>query len=455
MAGTESLHTVWCRNRAQSLCSAAAPGRLVTRRGLFLAGPSSRAWALLLAVVLMAGPLAGCLGDDGETDGNEPSLPQDGFKVFLAALGATGPATARLDNVGVAVGDATQFLQTSNETFDLADLSDSGQALLVAAEEGVSGTVTNTVLVFAYLDVGTENLTNARLEVPFEYPADEEVEVTVTLDVNATAAAGAPRLANLVADRGTERIAQVTGAELGLDEREELPPLPKPRVVARAAGGNDTAPSFEVNAPIAFSFELPGVAPGDIREVFWTFSDGTTTTGLEVEHTFRQAGPATASVVVEAARGQQTRNGTALDIYWTTSGEGNIAIGSGGADAVEGRDFKLEPLDVPGPLTAISVRVTSGPSGNLCEGPLGCAPSNLFIELMDPEGNSLGANTTDADVKYVNVTQALPGGEFVLKVSGDEGAAVGYRFFAEAHYIGLCPGAGNATAAEGNSTSCV
>ncbi|MDX1611104.1 MAG: PKD domain-containing protein, partial [Candidatus Thermoplasmatota archaeon] len=285
---------------------------------LSLAGnDNALAPVLLLALALATAGMAGCIGnDDDETPGPEA------FRVFLAATGTSQPATANVSSIGVLRADtgATQFIQMQANAIDLADLATSGQARLAAASTDINTSVTQTVVKIQRLTIGDETLNDLRLEVPLTYQAGPGTEATVTLDLDATAENGELTLAHLVIEKGSGTLASITAAELAASQREQIVPLAQPTIEARAMESNDPAPSFHVNDPSRFEVDIRENESAKVREVFWSFSDGSTTSGRNVTHTFRQAGPASASVIVEGTRGQQARTNLTLDIYFTTEG---------------------------------------------------------------------------------------------------------------------------------------
>ncbi|MDX1611197.1 MAG: hypothetical protein R3185_02425, partial [Candidatus Thermoplasmatota archaeon] len=87
------------------------------------------------------------------------------------------------------------------------------------------------------------------------------------------------------------------------------------------------------------------------------------------------------------------------------------------------------------PFTNLSLRFQQGSSAGQDD-----APGNLLIELYDPEGTLVAENATSERVKFLNLTATedpLAGGEWVLRVKGDQGVAIGYSFDVEVHYLGL------------------
>ncbi len=395
--------------------------------------------------LLLAGSLAGCIGDD-DSGGDTPA--EDTFRVFLAASGTASQASATVDNIAVALTETqgTQFIDTETSEFDLASLASSEQALLAASSADLNASVSETIVVFQALEVGNRSLSDVRLAVPLNYTAGPSTEVTVTLDLEKIQATGEPALDNMIVERGGQVTTSVTGQELEGPSRQEIPELAEPTIEATAAEGNDTAPSFGVNVDIDFTIDIDQREGAEVREVFWRFSDGTTTAGVEVTHAFRSAGLHNVTAIVEGSRGQQAFASGAVDIYWTTEGEGNIGLGTGGAGLLEGRDVKNHTLKIPGPFSNLSLRFEASDSGGVSG-----APSNVHIELYEPEGELLASNTTSSKVKYINNTTSgedpFPNGSWELRVKGDQGAAVGYSYQMEVHYLRLlCGVAGNATA---------
>lgn len=399
----------------------------------------------LAIVLLVATSLAGCIGDD-TTDGETST--EDTFSVFLAASGTASEATATVEGVAVTLADTqgNQFLGLDTETFDLAELASSEQALLAATSTDLDTNATTTIVVFESLEVGNRSLTDTRLEVPLDYTAGPGTEVTVTLDLDEIQNTGQPALDHLIVERDGQTVDSITGSELEEDPRQQVPELAQPTIVATAAEGNDTAPSFGVNVDIDFSIDIEETQDAQVREVFWQFSDGTTTAGEEVTHAFRTAGLHNVTAIVEGNRGQQAFDTATVDVYWTTEGDGNIGVGTGGSGLLDGRDVKNHTLEIPGPFADLSLRFEASDSGGL-DG----APSNLHIELYDPDSDLLAENTTDSKVKFINNTTSggdpFSNGTWELRVKGDSGAAVGYSYDMEVHYLRLVCGIdGNVTA---------
>lgn len=404
----------------------------------------------LAIVLLVATSLAGCIGDD-TTDGETSN--EDTFSVFLAASGTASEATATVEGVAVTLADTqgTQFLDLDTEAFDLAELASSEQALLAATSTDLDTNVTETIVVFERLEVGNRTLTDTRMEVPLAYIASPGTEVTVTLDLDKIQDTGQPALDHLIVERDGQTQESVTGSELEGSPVQEVPELAEPTIVATAAEGNDTAPSFGVNVEVDFTIDIEETQDAQVREVFWQFSDGTTTAGEEITHAFRTAGLHNVTAIVEGNRGQQAFTQASVDVYWTTEGEGNIGLGTGGSGLLEGRDVKNHSLKVPGPFANLSLRFEASDSGGL-DG----APSNLHIELYDPARELFAENTTDSRIKYINNTTTgedpFPNGTWELRVKGDSGAAVGYSYLLEVHYLRLVCGLdGNVTAPVGTT----
>lgn len=393
---------------------------------------------ILFAILLLpAASLAGCIGDDAD-DG---PAPEDSFQVFLAASGEASPASATVEGIAVKLADTqgTQFLTLDTTTFDLASLASSEQALLAAVSTDVDAEVLETIVVFERLEVGNRSITDARLTVPLNYSASPGTEATVTLDLDEVQASGQPALAHLIVERDGSTVASITGSQLDDVPRQEIPELATPTLVATAAEGNDTAPSFGVNVDISLTVDIEEREGAEVREVFWRFSDGTTTAGEEITHAFRSAGLHNVTAIVEGTRGQQVTASGSLDIYWTTSGEGNIGLGTGGAGLIEGRDVKNHTLKIPGPFANLTLAFEASSSGGV-EG----APGNVHIELYDPAGELAAENKTDDRVKFINLTTTgedpFTNGTWELKVKGDQGAAVGYDYDLEVHYLRLICG---------------
>ncbi len=413
---------------------------------------SKRSVTWLFALALLTVPLAGCLDSDDSDD--DPGAPgPEGFKVFLAALGdAPGNATATVTGAEVTMNatNGAEILNVHAGTLDLAELSSSGQAILVASKGSVDGEVRETTLRFANFSAGNGTLGSATLSIPTTYDAGEDVEVTVTLDLEASADEGDVRFDNLVAERDGTRIHSITRTELEASGqgREELPPLPTPLIGMSAAEehSNDTAPSFHVNDAIQFAATLPEGTDATVREVFWSFGDGTTKTGQATEHTFRAPGLYLVQAILEGERGRQVRANTTVDIYVTFEDEGNVGVGTMGSgvlgDDAGNRDVKDHPFELTQNITNLTLFLVDSPSGGICApdetGSSDCAPGNVFVELYDPNGELLGEDRSDQDRKYINVTGLMDAGTWTVRVKGDEGAAVGYRFDIEAHFLGLC-----------------
>lgn len=393
-------------------------------------------WTLVIVATLLAAGTAGCIGDsDDDTD----PASIEGFKLFLAASG-TEDATARLSSVTVDLnGSGSRSLTSQNPLVDLGELARQDQAQLVANGSGIAGMVDRTIVSFDYLTVGSTNLTGAELSVPVQYPVGPRVEATVTLDLAATVEREEATLDNLVVERNGTRLKAITRSDLEGPDREEIPTLHKPAIRATSAT-NDTAPSFVVNSDVNFTYLLPP-SNATVENVFWSFGDGTTTTGPRVTHAYRSPGFYLVRVILEGQQGQQATANTTIDAYFRTEGEGNVGVGSTGLGAVEGRDTKNHTIDIPGNFTNLTVRLEQSPSGGLCQGGE-CAPSNVHVEIRNPQGELLARNASDADVKWMNVSGLMDGGSWELRVKGDQGAAVGYSFRIEAHYLGLCASAG-------------
>lgn len=396
--------------------------------------PSTGFGALFLVTLLIATSFTGCIGND---DGSEEA----GFKLFVAAVGDADPASAGIGAIRVSLegGDATQQLTTQRSNVDLATLASNGTAVLVANGAGLNGTAQETIINLDYVSVGSTNETGVRVALDESYPVGEGIEATLTLDLDATADAGEARLHSYVVDQGSERLLEQTGSDLprsgsGTDTTT-IPPLPSPRIIA-TSGTNDTAPSFVVNSDINFTYTLPP-SEASVRQSFWSFGDDQTDTGEAVTHAYREPGLYRVRAILEGEQGQQSTGNGTIDAYLTIEGEGNVGVGTGGLGAIEGRDTKEHAFEIPGSFTSISVQTNQSPSGGLCqEGQ--CAPSNVQFELYDPKGQLLAENSSDNEVKWLNVTGLLEGGEWTLRVKGDQGAAVGYSYEVEAHYLGLC-----------------
>lgn len=413
--------------------------------------PRLPAWFAI--VLLLATSLAGCIGDDT----SDEETADDAFSVFLAASGTASEATATVEGLAVTLADTqgTQFLNLDTEAFDLAQLASSEQALLAATSTDLDADVTETIVVFKSLEVGDVTISDTRLAVPLNYTAGPGTEATLTLDLDEIQETDQPALDHLIIERNGTTQASITGGELGEAPREQVPELAQPTIVATAAEGNDTAPSFGVNVDIDFSIDIEETQDAQVREVFWQFSDGTTTAGEEITHAFRTAGLHNVTAIVEGNRGQQAFDTATVDVYWTTEGEGNIGVGTGGAGLLDGRDVKNHTLKIPGPFTDVSLRFEASDSGGV-EG----APSNLHIELYDPDGELLADNTTDSKIKFINTTTSgqdpFPNGTWELRVKGDSGAAVGYSYDVEVHYLRLVCGVdGTVTAPVGTTVDAV
>lgn len=406
-------------------------GRALARRvtPLSPATPGAKL-AILLVPLLLTAPFTGCIGDDASND-------QARFRVFLSAVGSPSPATARLADVGVTLeaSNTTRFLDLTKQTVDLASLADSGKAVLVAEGRELNGTATRTLVRFDSLVLGERNLTQPRLELPVTHPVGPQVEVTITLDLNASAAAEAPRVASVVVERAGTELKAVAGSQIHEPEREPVPELPSPTIVA-TSGSNATAPSFQINTDINFTYELPPTN-ATVRNTFWAFGDDRTATGRNVTHAYRDPGFYLVRAILEGARGQQAMANTTIDAYLRIEGQGNVGVGTAGTGAIEGRDVKNHTFDVPGNFTSITVRLEQSSSGGV-DG----TPSNVHVELYNADDELLARNTSDSRVKWLNVSGLMKGGEWELRVKGDQGAAVGYSYAIEAHYLGLCAKAG-------------
>lgn len=400
--------------------------------------PSGSFGALFLATLLIAASFTGCIGND---DGSEEA----GFKVFIAAVGEVDQASAGVGTIRVSLegSDATQQLTTQRSNVDLVPLASNGTAVLVANGPGLNGTAQETVINLDYVSVGSVNETSVRVSLDEPHPVGESIEATLTVDLEATADAGEARLHSYTVDQGGQRLLEQTGSDLPRSgsgtNTTTIPPLPPPRIIA-TSDTNDTAPSFVVNSDINFTYTLPP-SEASVRQSFWAFGDDRTDTGQAVTHAYREPGLYRVRAILEGEQGQQSTGNATIDAYLTIEGEGNVGIGTGGLGAIEGRDTKNHTFEIPGNFTSISIRTNQSPSGGLCQGDE-CAPSNVHFELYDPNDQLLAENSSDNQVKWLNVSGLLDGGNWTLRVKGDEGAAVGYSFEVEAHYLGLCAEAG-------------
>lgn len=392
----------------------------------------------MLAPVLVTAALTGCIGSE-----EDPEQP-NGFKLFVAASGE-GPATMDIDSIRVDLNGSAQaeFLDVQAGNVDLGDLAANDRALLVASHGELSGTAKSARLSLSWLDLGSENLSATSLELPVSFTVGPEVEATVTLDLDETRSQGTPVAENLVVERSGTRLEAYTARQLNGTDRTEIPPLPTPTITTTADGGNRTGPSFLVNEQINFTYGLSEPTDATIRNVFWAFGDDSTGTGELAQHAYRSPGFYRVTVIVEGEHGQQATANTTLEAYIVRESEGNVH-GSGGLGAIDTRDVKDHTVEIPKSFTSLSFRLEQGPSGGACEDEQTgeCAPSNVHVELYNPSDELLGRNTTDAAVKWINITGLMSGGDWTVRVKGDTGVAIGYNFQLEAHYLGLCEDAG-------------
>lgn len=393
-----------------------------------------KALALLAGAALLLAPTSGCMGLLDEDE--EPRA-----QLFLGATPADGDATARLASASVALnGSENVSFDVEGTTHDLAQLAAEESVELAATAPVVEGKVSELQLVFDQLEVGGTSLAGAQLDVPIEANFTGQTTLTVTLDLDATTEEGEPVLRQAVAEEEGEITDTVTRAEL--EEPEEPPTLATPSIAATADGGNLTAPSFPVNEEISFGYTLPSSNEATVEDAFWSFGDDGTATGEAVQHAYRSAGFYRVTLVLEGASGQQVTAQADVEAYLVQEGEGNVGAGTGGEALVEDRDVSDHDVEMPENFTSVSIRLETTPSGNFCTGndtgEEECAPSNVHVEWLDRDGELVGKNTSDEQVKWINVTGLMDAGTWTLRVKGDQGAAVGYSFEVESHYLGLC-----------------
>lgn len=385
----------------------------------------------ILAVAALSGCLSGLGGEDAD---------DEGARLFIGASSEEETtATAKLDSASLVVDDQAEPLafELRDAEHDLGALSADGTVALAGSGPATAANATEASLTFETLTIDGTEISSSTLTVPASFPVGPEIDVTVTLDLDQSLEQDQPVLDQLVVERGDTVLETVTASDL--EERDPPPEIPPPRIVATADGGNVTGPSFLVNEQVNFTYELTAETEATVANVFWSFGDESTATGPEAENAYRAPGFYQVTVVLEGERGQQTTARTVVDAYLVQDGEGSVSAGTGGEGAVDRRDVQTHSLDMPENFTSVSIELREGPSADLCSDELGdCAPSNLYVEWLDPEGNLIGTNTTEADVKWINVTGLMSSGEWTLRVKGDQGANVGYTFRVESHYLGLC-----------------
>lgn len=373
----------------------------------------------------------GVLGDDD---------PEASLYVGAAETDAAS-ATASLAGASVTLANTSETVAFDLErtSYDLAALAANGTAQLAGSSPEVQGDIRDVTLVFDELVVDGEPVNGTQLSVPMETTVTPTTTLTVTLDLDATAQTGEPTLRQAVAERGGEVVETVTGAEL--EEPEEPPELATPTIVATAEGGNVTGPSFAVNQDINFTYQLPSTNEATVDDVFWSFGDQSTATGPLVEHAYRAPGFYRVTLVLEGEQGQQATATTAIDAYHTEEGDGNVGAGTGGEALIQDRDVREHNVSIAENFTSVNIRVDATPSGGFCadeNDTSSCAPSNVHVEWESPDGTIVAENTTDDQVKWINVTGLMDQGEWTLRVKGDQGAAVGYSYMVKAHFFGLC-----------------
>lgn len=405
---------------------------------------------ILIATVGLSGCLSGLGGEDAD----------QGAQLFLGASSDEDhDATASLAAASLSAdgGAEAVALDVRDAEHDLSQLSADGTVALAATGPATTLNATKVTLTFNAFTIDDTDLSGQSLEVPVTFPADPEVDVTVTLDLDQSLEDEAPVLDQLVVERGDTILESVTASEL--EERDPPPEIPPPTIVATADGGNVTGPSFLVNEQVNVTYQLPTDTEATVENVFWSFGDGSTATGPEASNAYRAPGFYQVTVVVEGERGQQATGRTVVDAYLVEEGEGSVGAGTGGEGAVDRRDVQTHSVDMPENFTSVSIQLREGPSADYCSedeqiqdndtgvnetvpGADECAPSNLHVEWYDPDGTLIGENTTDADRKWINVTGLMASGEWTLQVKGDQGANVGYTFEVETHYLGLCQESG-------------
>lgn len=407
--------------------------------------------AFLVASLLLTAGLAGCIGSDGD---------DAGFRLFVAAVG-DGPASASIEafEPDVATEGQAEALDVDASPVDLGELAANGQAVQVGSVTGINATADGATLRIAWLDVGEHNLTDVSVDLPVSFPVQPGVDATLTIDLDTTREEERLTFQSLVLERGDTRLDEFTRSDLHPEDREEIEPLPTPSIVATADGGNLTGPSFPVNQDINFTYTLPPGENASVRNVFWAFGDDSTAKGAAAQHAYRAPGFYRVTLILEGEQGQQATVSAALDAYFIKEGEGNVGAGTNGTGAVQDRDVKDHTVEIPKNFTNISLRLEQTASGGFCSenttvendtagvnesAPTGghCAPSNVHVELYNANDELLGKNTSEEDVKWINVTGLMAGGPWTVRVKGDQGAAVGYSYHVQAHYFGLCPEAG-------------
>lgn len=402
----------------------------------------------MIAALLLTASFTGCIGflddEDPLPDEEDPSA-----RLFVSAVHENETlSTAVLDSASIAFdGDTAPapFRLTSSDV-DLGELSSNGTAILVGSTNA-TGDVASITVQFDDVTVDGASFTDQRVTVPVAFPLEEEagIDVTLTLDLETTLEQEEAAFANLVVHDGDERIETVTRADL--EPREEPPELPRPTIHAIGPDGNNTGPSFETNDEITFTYQIPEDTDATVENVFWSFGDDNTGQGENATHAYRAPGFYQTTVILEGERGQQAIGTLDIDAYHLVSDNDNIGAGTGGLGGVEDRDVKEHTFDVPLNATNITATLTQHPSGGACaeeEEPEvnECAPSNLHIELYNPDGDKVAQDTSDEENKTASVTGLLGEGEWTLRVLGDQGFAIGYDYTLQASFNGLCEDAG-------------
>lgn len=402
----------------------------------------------MIATLLLTASFAGCIGflDD------EDPLPEDedpSARLFISAVSENdATASAELDSASLAFeGDAAPApITLTGPDVDLAELATNGTAIMVGSTNA-TGDVASLTVQFNALTIDGVTFNEERVTVPTTFPLEEEakLDVTLTLDLDATLENEEATLANLVVDDGDERLDTVTRADL--EPREEPPELPRPVIHASHQDGNNTGPSFLINEAINFTYEITEDTDATVEDVFWSFGDDNTGQGENVTHTYREPGFYQTTVILEGERGQQAIGTLDIDAYLRVSDNDNIGLGTGSSGVADDRDVKQHTLEVPLNATSITATLEQAPSAGLCgedETPAEdeCAPSNLHIELYNPSGDKVAEDTSGDVNKTVNVTGLLAQGEWTLRVLGDQGFAVGYEYAIQANFNELCEEAG-------------
>ncbi len=388
----------------------------------------------MMALLLLTASLAGCIGflDDEEppAEVEDPSA-----RLFVSALHENAStADAVIDAASIGFEGETQPapFQLVGSEVDLGELSMNGTAVM-AGFTNATGTVYSVTVQFEEITIDDATFTDQKLTVPVTFPLEAEatIDITLTVDLDETRDQEQATLANLVVHDGDERIETVTASDL--QPREEAPELPKPTIHASSQGGNNTGPSFQTNEDITFTYEIPEDTEATVQNVFWSFGDDNSGQGENVTHAYRAPGFYQTTVILEGERGQQAIGTLDIDAYLLVSDTDNIGVGTGGLGAVDDRDVKEHTFEVPLNATTITATLSQSESDT---------PSNVHIELYNPDGEKLAEDTSDEQDKTIEVTGMLAQGEWTLRVLGDQGFAVGYDYTLQASFNELCQDAG-------------